>query len=154
MTKRRPEQDLIAEFIAHLRNDPDQRLCIDHLHNSDCRSRTYADVEFESKSGLHWVVEAKSNDSGDKYNTVHKIFGELLKETGRANRADCRYAILIPEGAVNFYSRAFQNIAKEKFLEFGKLMPMAAVFTSGQAGVKQLTWVALYDAYQARTTHL
>ena len=97
------------------------------------------------------VIEAKSDDSTDKYNTVHKIFGELLKETGRTNRANCRHATLIPERAVDFYSRAFQSIAREKFFGFGRLIPVDTVFLSAPSGVRQLTWEGLYDAYQMST---
>lgn len=95
----------------------------------------------------HPVIEAKSDDSKDKYNTVHKIFGELLKETGRTHRSNCRYAILISESSVEFYSRAFQAIDRQMFIGFGGLIPIDTVFISSSTGVKQLTWQSLYDAY-------
>ena len=148
MANRTPEQDLIDEFVAHLNNHPDDSLSIVKVINSNCKSRTFADVEFESKANLHWVIEAKSDDSTDKHNTVHKIFGELLKETGRTNRSNCRHAILIPQAAVVFYSRAFQSIDRKKFLGFGALIPIDTVFTSSSGGVKQLTWESLYDAHK------
>jgi hypothetical protein len=147
MTNRTPEKNLIEEFVAHLRRHPDSDLCIDKLLNANCKSKTMADVEFISKSGLHWVIEAKSNDSADKHNTVHKIFGEVLKETGRTNRNDCRHAILLPLDAVMFYSRAFQCIAKEKFLGFGSLIPIDTVFVSDPTCIGQLTWEELYDSH-------
>lgn len=146
MGNRTPEQDLIDEFVAHLQQHADDQLCIAKIINSNCKSKKFADVEFESRAKLHWVIEAKSDDSKDKHNTVHKIFGELLKETGRTNRSSCRHAILIPETAVTFYSRAFQSIDRAKFLGFGKLIPIDTVFTSGATGVNQLTWESLYDA--------
>jgi len=149
MANQAPEQNLIDEFIEHLRDEADENLCIDELYNSKCRSKTFADIEFLSKSKLRWVIEAKSNDSKDKHNTVHKIFGELLKETGRTNRDKCRHAVLIPESAVGFYSRAFQSIDREKFLGFGALIPIETVFLSSPSGVKQITWAALYDAHQS-----
>lgn len=148
MTTRTPEQTLINAFVAALGRHTDPRLCIDKLHNSNCRSRKFADIEFVSKSGLHWVIEAKSNDSGDKHNTVHKIFGELLKETGRINRNGCKHAVLIPEDATQFYSRAFQSIARMKFLQFGKLVPIDTVFTHGASGIGQIAWADLYDVYK------
>jgi len=148
MANRTPEQDLINDFVLHLRTHQDPDIRIELLLNSKCRSKRFADVEFESATGLHWVIEAKSDDSKDKHNTVHKIFGELLKETGRTNRADCRHAVLIPESAVDFYSRAFQSIAREKFLGFGRLIPVDTVFLSGPAGMTQLTWAGLYDAFE------
>lgn len=148
MSNRTPEQDLIDEFVGHLKSYDDDNLCISTVINSNCRSKKFADVEFESKARLHWVIEAKSNDSKDRHNTVHKIFGELLKETGRTNRSNCRHAILIPDGAVGFYSRAFQSIDREKFIDFGTLIPIDTVFTSNSDGVRQLTWQALYDAHK------
>lgn len=151
MANRTPEQDLVNNFVQHLRTHEDPAIRIKSLLNSNCKAKKLADVEFESDAGLHWVIEAKSNDSLDKHNTVHKIFGELLKETGRTNRADCRHAILIPEGAVDFYSRAFQSIAREKFVGFGRLIPVSTVFLSAPSGIRQLTWEGLYDAYQVST---
>lgn len=94
------------------------------------------------------MIETKSHDSKDKHNTVHKIFGELLKETGRVNREKCRHAVLIPESSIGFYSRAFQSIDREKFFGFGTLIPIDTVFLSGSSGVKQITWAALYDSHQ------
>lgn len=148
MTNRKPEQDLIDAFVAALEVHKDERLAIGHLRNSSCKSKNCADIEFHSKSGVHWVIEAKSHDSKDKHNTVHKIFGELLKETGRSDRASCKFAVLIPEEAVYFYSRAFQSIAREKFVAFGDLVPVELVFTFGAAGVVELSWEDLYVAYK------
>lgn len=145
--RRTPEQDLIDQFVEHLNVHVDDDLKIHTIFNTNCKSKILADVEFKSASNIHWVIEAKSNDSADRHNTVHKIFGELLKETGRAGRPDCRHAILIPLESVNFYSRAFQSIKREKYLEFGKLIPIDTVFTSSISGVSQLNWEALYDAH-------
>jgi hypothetical protein len=149
MANRTPEQDLINEFITHLEQHANDAVKIDFIININCKSKKFADIEFKSKMDLHWVIEAKSDDSKDKHNTVHKIFGELLKETGRTNRSNCHLAILIPTSAVNFYSRAFQSIDREKFLSFGKLIPIDTVFTSNASGVGQLTWEALYDAHKS-----
>lgn len=148
MANRTPEQDLIDAFVNALQAHDDERLAIGHLCNSNCKTKYHADIEFHSKSGVHWVIEAKSHDSKDKHNTVHKIFGELLKETGRSDRAACKFAVLIPEDAVHFYSRAFQSIAREKFLGFGKLVPVESVFTFGAAGINELSWEDLYAAYE------
>jgi hypothetical protein len=150
MATRSPEQNLIDEFVAYLKNHTEKTISInsDCIININCRSRNFSDIEFISKAGVHWVIEAKSDDSKDKHNTVHKIFGELLKETGRSDRNNCRYAILIPESSVAFYSRAFQSINREKFLAFGDLIPIKTVFTSNSTGIKQRTWVELYDEYK------
>lgn len=143
-----PEQDLIEIFVEHLRTHSDKSICIKSLLNSNCRASDFADVEFVSKKNLHWVVEAKSNNSSDKYNTVHKIFGELLKETGRRNRENCLYGVLLPEFALEFYSRAFQSIAKDKFMGFGELIPIDTVFICGTSGVRKISWLELYEAHQ------
>ncbi|OZA33332.1 MAG: hypothetical protein B7X82_09260 [Hydrogenophilales bacterium 17-64-65] len=138
MANRTPEQDLIDEFVTHLEQHADDSVKIGSIINANCKSKKFADIEFRSKTNLHWVIEAKSDDSKDKHNTVHKILGELLKETGRVNRSNCRHVILIPESAVAFYSRAFQSIDRDKFLGFGKLIPIDTVFTSNTNGVRQL----------------
>ena len=147
MANRTPEQNLIDEFIGHLKDHTDEtiKINLDCDFNINCRSKKFSDIEFTSTTGVHWVIEAKSDKSKDKYNTVHKMFGELLKETGRSNRSNCRYAILIHESAVAFYSRAFQSINREKFLAFGKLIPINTVFTSNAIGIKQRKWEDLYD---------
>lgn len=150
--RRTPEQDLIDQFVDHLNAHTDNDLKICTLFNRDCRSKALADVEFKSVSNVHWVIEAKSNESTDRYNTVHKIFGELLKETGRTGRENFRQAILIPLESVNFYSRAFQSISREKYLGFGKLIPIDTVFVSSVSGISQFSWEALYDAYIKAST--
>lgn len=146
--RRTPEQDLIDQFIGHLNVHENDDLKISEIYNQNCKSKTRADVEFRSVSNIHWAIEAKSNDSRDKHNTVHKIFGELLKETGRTGRLDFRHAILVPLDAVNFYSRAFQSIKREKYLGFGELIPIETVFTSSPGGITQLSWEALYDSFK------
>jgi hypothetical protein len=119
------------------------------LINQSCKSRKYADVEFISSSGIHWVIEAKSNDSSDAHNTVHKIFGELLKETGKNNRSNCKYGILLPENSTEFYSRLFQEINKQKYVGFGNLIPVEKVCIHGSSGIEIISWEELYDAYQS-----
>lgn len=147
MTNRSPEQELINQFVQHLEIHTDNALKIRCILNQSCKARKFADIEFQSETNIHWVIEAKSNDSRDKYNTVHKIFGELLKETGRDNRINCRYAILIPESALMFYSRTLQSINRTKFVDFGLLIPVDTVFTSSINGINQYTWESLYDLY-------
>jgi hypothetical protein len=94
VANRKPEQDLIDAFVEALRASADHEISFDTLYNKNCKSKTYADIEFKSKSNVHWVIEAKSNDSSDAYNSVHKIFGELLKETGRTSRNNFKHTVL------------------------------------------------------------
>jgi len=145
LTNRSPEQNLIDSFVEALNTHEDENIKIRTLYNKNCKSRKFADIEFTSVSGKRWAIEAKSNDSKDAHNTVHKIFGELLKETGRENRDVCYIAILIPEDSKSFYSRLFQSINREKFIAYGSLIPIVKVFTFGEAGVGEITWVELYD---------
>ena len=143
------EQTLIDNFVSELFNHTNSNIRISEIYNNNCKSKTYADIEYISDSGKYWVIEAKSHISADKYNTVHKIFGELLKETGRDSRNNVSYSILIPEEGITFYSRLFQEIKKEKFIGFGDLIPIECVFTFGASGVAQITWEALYDSYNS-----
>jgi RNA recognition motif-containing protein len=149
MANRAPEQNLINQFMEHLKNYESDELKVSKVINKNCKSKTYADIEFISASNLHWAIEAKSNDSKDRHNTVHKIFGELLKETGRDNRNNCRYAILIPRGSIQFYSQAFRSINRNKFIGFGHLIPVDYVFTSDEKGINQVPWEQFYDVNQA-----
>jgi len=145
MGNRTPEQDLIDRFIDALKRHEDPKIRIETLYNKNCKAKAWADIEYLSKSGLHWAIEAKSHESSDRHNTVHKLFGELLKETGRESRGRANISILIPEEGVTFYSRLLQSICKEKYLGFGALVPVECVFTFGASGVIQLSWEALYD---------
>lgn len=148
MANRTPEQDLINQFIGHLQTHEDDELKIATLFNKSCKAKKYSDIEYRSVSNIHWVIEAKSHDSGDRYNTVHKIYGELLKETGRVNRNNCCYGILIPSSSVNFYSRAFQFIQRDRFLKFGQLIPVDCVFLCNEHGFTKVSWEELYDSFQ------
>ena len=145
MPRKTPEQDLVDAFDAELHNHQDSHLRIETLINQNCKAKKYSDIEYISVSKTHWVIEAKSNDSGDAHNSVHKIFGELLKETGRDDRANCNFAILIPEASLNFYSRAFQSINSKKFIDFGKLIPVHTVFTFSSSGIGRGSWGELYS---------
>ncbi|WP_217555940.1 hypothetical protein [Vibrio metschnikovii] len=147
MANRSPEQDLINDFVEALYKAENSEYGIDKLVNSNCRAKKFADVEFFSRSGNHWVIEAKSNDSKDAHNSVHKIFGELLKETGRTERDKCYFGILIPINAIQFYSRLFRQINRDKFIQFGALIPIKWVFACDSSEVKLLTWSELYDTY-------
>jgi hypothetical protein len=122
--------------------------CISKLINKSCSSKKFADIEYISNDGTKWAIEAKSHDSSDRHNTVHKLFGELLKETGRADRNLYKYGLLIPKDSLDFYSRLFQSINRDKFIGFGELIPVSAVFLYGNSGIERRTWKSMYDAYK------
>ena len=147
MANRSPEQDLIDGFVEVLPLIDDLNIQLAELLNQNCKAKKFADIEFIAKNGQRWAIEAKSNDSKDAHNTVHKFFGELLKETGRDNREQCCIGILIPENSVSFYSRLFQSINRGKFIKFGELIPVKSVFTFGKSGILVMSWTALYDAH-------
>lgn len=127
MPNRALEQELIDGFVQKLRGLYDDL----DMHNSRCRSKEFADIEFTLPNGQRWAIEAKSHRSADRFNTIHKIFGELLKETGRDNRENCKIGVLIPfdEGGPNFYMNGFNEIERAKFIRFGGLIPVRHVFT-------------------------
>lgn len=68
------EQKLIDSFKEVKIKD----IKADSHNNFNCRSNTKADVQYTDLKGTDWFIEAKSFNSPDKYNGLHKIFGELL----------------------------------------------------------------------------
>ena len=146
MQRNTPEQDLIDSFVYALVRHDDPEIKLQDSINTNCRSKKYADIEYRSASGRHWVIEAKSNESGDAHNTVHKVFGELLKETGKKNRDNAKFGILLPETGILFYSRKVQQIDRARFIGFGELIPVESVFIFGESGIRQIEWCDLYDA--------
>jgi hypothetical protein len=142
MPNRRPEQDLIDRFVTWLKiTEGTEYIC------ANCKTQTNADVEYRLANGEYWVIEAKSHDSSDKYNTAHKLFGELLKETGRARaEKQVHIGVLIPTEGRDFYAKCFRAIARDKFIAFGELIPVATVFLCDQNGkVTESKWSALHD---------
>jgi hypothetical protein len=145
MSNRRPEQELIESFLALASKSPVPDLKVEELINGNCKSRTFADVEYRSTSGLHWIIEAKSHDSLDKYNAVHKIFGELLKETGRARTYEKpRFAVLLPDDGLTFFGKGFLCVDRERFLAFGKLVRVSTVFYVHSGVIQQVSWEQMH----------
>ena len=151
---RQPERELIIKF---------QEILFQHEYiNTSVRSHSgdnkanLADIEFLNRNGEYLVLEAKSHDSGDAYNTYHKIFGELLKECGK-NNAEREYykkvlklGILIPEDlgtrgkeGIEFYRNHFRDIP---FTGFGLLVGAKNVFVCSerQSRVSIYSWEGFY----------
>lgn len=140
MSNRRHEQELINGFVGEILTEETS------IHNRKCQSRTFADIEITLPSGQRWAIEAKSHKSvTDQNNTVHKLFGELLKETGRNNRDNCNIGVLIPECGIDFYKERFRKIRRCKFVCFGILIPVRYVFSYGVSGVRHTFWDRFYD---------
>lgn len=106
----------------------------------NCKNQKSADIEFADFLGNYFVIEAKVSTTSDRYNNIHKIFGELLKETGRprTNTPNIRYAILIDND--EFFSNGFNEIRKEKYLEFGELIPIKDIFILKEKTLLHCKW--------------
>jgi len=99
------------------------------------------------------VIETKSHHSEDARNGVHKLFGELLKETGRKRKVDAKFGVLIPSDSFNgkdgeeFYRSRFKKIKRDKYLGFGCLIPVNYIFVCSNKNkeVKVFNWIDFYD---------
>lgn len=109
-------------------------------------------------------IEAKSHHSADSQNTINKIFGQLLKETGKRTldvEKEC-LAILFPyesgawtannktvtriEGEA-YYRRGFARINKQVFIEFGKLVGAKYIlsFSTTSNTLRVFEWKSFLD---------
>lgn len=147
-----PEASLVAAFVDIIRNHTKFGIAKEFNVGSD--TNQFADVEYLSKSGEYIVIEAKSNETQDAPNTVHKVFGQLLKECGK-HRFRSEYlpvlAVLIPDdipedskapkekGSV-YYGRRFRDIPEDKYRAFGELVGIRYVFTCARN-----RYVHIYD---------
>ena len=125
------EAPLIAVFQDIINDHPE--FGIQTRVNIGCDSKCYADIEYLAKSGEYLVIEAKSHESKDAYNTRHKIFGQLLKEHGKSNQNRARRStnitlgILIPEdppssgksnttkSGIDFYREGYEGIPEHLY---------------------------------------
>lgn len=125
-----------------------------------------ADVEYLAKNGELIILEAKSHESKDAYNTRHKIFGELMKEHGKQNPHRKKYAnnltygILIPadapssgksntsEKGIEFYRKGFKDIPEKLYLQFGMLVKAKYIFvcSAKHQTVKVFSWASFYNS--------
>ena len=130
--------DLVEKDKCHFSGDDDE----------------HSDVELTLKLNESWeeirnekiFFEVKSHHSKDSQNTINKVFGQLLKETGKRKldeEKEC-LAILFPsesgkwtdskgmettkiEGE-KYYRRGFSRINKEVFINFGTLVNVKYIF--------------------------
>lgn len=152
MANKTPEKDLVDKFKNLIGYDVE--FSIKHEINFNCKSKNCADIEYLSNSDRYFVIEAKSHHSSDGHNSVHKIFGELLKETGRSRGdKEITYGILIPKDYYNkkdgigFYRKGFNEINRKKYIGFGKLIPISYIFVCSQklSSIDVYTWESFYD---------
>ena len=142
------EQPLIDRFVVALNASEDDDLRIAHPHNDRCGKQNYADLEFTSASGLRWAIEAKTGKSGNRNNEVHKLFGNLLRETGRerGNGNSVRIGLLLDAGSEAFFRKCVRRIDRCKFIWFGLLVPVDSVFVCDDDGsFERKTWADFYD---------
>ncbi|UZM95845.1 hypothetical protein [Pseudomonas putida] len=145
------DQDLIDRGNSHFAGDNSQN----------------ADVVLSLRSGK-WpgmgvekiYIEAKSHHSEDSQNTINKIFGQLLKETGKRKfdrEKEC-LAVLFPyergewEGrdkkivrrieGEDYYRRGFSRIEKQIFVKFGELVGAKYIlsFCSTSSSLRIFEW--------------
>lgn len=156
------EAPLIALFREIIKDHPEFGI---HTYvNIGCDSKCHADIEYLTNSGEYLVVEAKSHESKDAFNTRHKIFGQLLKEHGKSNDHRSRYSteltlgILIPEDApssgksntkrpgITFYRNGYEGIPEHLYSAFGSLVNAKYVFVCSfiQCTVKVFSWDGFY----------
>jgi len=90
--------------------------------------------------------------SKDAHNAVHKIFGELLKETGRNIPSDktIKYGLLLdgrycPNKEVfgkDFFMDRFSYINYDKYKSFGAIIPIENIFIFDieKNSVENISW--------------
>ena len=144
MPNRPHEQCLIDSFICALRRVQDPDLAIQCIHNKSCKSQIFADVEFTAMSGQRWAIEAKYGARSNKSNEVHKLFGNLLRETGREHRQNCKIGLLLHQQMENYFRNGVNCIARPKLAQFGCLVPIQAVFVLAPPVIKIKTWLEFY----------
>ena len=155
---RQPERELIIKFREILFQNEYLDKSV-RSHFGDNRANI-ADIEFLSRNGEYLVLEAKSHNSGDAYNTFHKVFGELLKECGKKNAEREHYldvlklGILIPEDlgtrgkeGIYFYRNHFRDIPPQIFTGFGLLVGAKYIFVCSEKKerVSIYTWEGFYN---------
>jgi hypothetical protein len=109
-------------------------------------SASCSDVEYLSNSDEYLIIEAKSHESKDAYNTRHKIFGQLLKEHGKnspsrkEHSSSIALGVLIPKdktssgksntkkSGYDFYRDGYSDIPEIMFSGFGELAKVKYVF--------------------------
>ncbi len=144
--------------------EQDEVFGIDKKVNFGSDTNASADVEYLAKNGELIILEAKSHESKDAYNTRHKIFGQLLKEHGKKNEYrekysdNLAYGILIPEDkpssvksntkkkGIDFYREGYAVIPEELYIKFGMLVNSKYVFVCSinNQSVKVFSWAGFY----------
>lgn len=138
------EAPLIRCFSKAIRSDA--RFGIKKEINIGNDSASFSDIEYVSNSEEYLIIEAKSHESKDAYNTRHKIFGQLLKEHGKSNASrrehssSIAFGVLIPKdktssgksntkkSGYDFYRDGYSDIPEILFSGFGELAKVKYIF--------------------------
>jgi hypothetical protein len=161
------EKKLISEFKSFLQLN---NLVFNQSHFGP-DDETKADVELALNAEKwpddfpEWlIIEAKSHHSKDSPNTINKIFGQLLKETGkrtdgtdRSLRSYC-LGILFPSesakwndstgrrvsrpGGEEYYRAGFKRIKEQTYIDFGHLVNAKYIlsFSSDRKLLRVFDW--------------
>ena len=133
------EQKLIKTFEKEKNKE------IKLSENFNCRSNTKADIQYTDMKGIHWFIEAKSFKSPDKYNGVHKIFGELLKMSKFAEKIEnAHFGILVDDE--DFLKKHLKMCNTKKLLDFEQIFKNGiTVFISSEKKLTKKTWTELIN---------
>lgn len=159
-------KELVIENLSHFDGDNDSRLADIHL---------VIDVNNWQLSSFSKIyIEAKTHHTKDSANTINKIFGQLLKETGKRTidpENEC-YGILFPSesstwidgkgktenrpGGLNYYRKGFSRINEKIFKKYGKLVGVKYVFcfSSSDKKLDIYEWDNFLDINVAATQSL
>ena len=131
------EQKLIKTFEKEKNKE------IKVSENFNCRSNKKADIQYTDMNGINWFIEAKSFKSPDKYNGVHKIFGELLKMSKFEEKSEnAHFGILVDDE--DFLKKHLKMCNTEKLLRFGQIFKNGiTVFISSEKKLTEKTWTEL-----------
>ncbi|MDX5584721.1 MAG: hypothetical protein QNK20_07290 [Aureibaculum sp.] len=164
------ESELIKEFSKFLIKE--SLINKDNCHFSGDDEK-HADVELEFHGIDAWkgmfetklYIEAKSHHSTDSQNSINKIFGQLLKETGKRDldkNKEC-LAILFPAESgswtgsnnkkstnidgVGYYRRGFSRIKNDAFVKFGEIVNAKYIlsFSSTKQELEIFLWSTFHN---------
>ncbi len=131
-------------------------------------SASYSDIEYLSNGNEYLIIEAKSHESKDAYNTRHKIFGQLLKEHGKnspsrqEHTASIVLGILFPKdkttsgksntkkSGYDFYRDGYSDIPESIFSGFGELAKVKYIFVCSvnEKAIDIYTWAGFRSGEQ------
>ena len=156
MPNKKPELALIKKFEEVIKSD--REFGILHRVNFGLDSDKNADVEYVTTNNEYLIIEAKSHKSSNAPNTIHDLFGKLLREHGKQNptrnnyKNNLKYCLLISGDEYNnkagniFYMEGFNKIPEEIYLKYVFLIKAAYVFVCFEETntTEIYTWAAFY----------